>query len=209
MSDEKTPEQVLAVPRAAYNKAGEFQGFCADWESYYREFLSPGVAQFIDRELAERSPEFKQIIPFSVFVNEGKILCYRRGSAGGESRLTERHSVGIGGHINPVDLLQTASFDRFSYSAALIREITEEISFNAPIDVTNVDPIGVLNEETTEVGRCHIGFVHLFRIKGEAKAIPMEPSIVEPMFMTAEEILALNNTEGWSKTFVEISHNFL
>lgn len=203
---DKEPEQVLAVPRQALERVGDFQGLSLDPEPYMREFLDKGVAVFLDRESAEKDFSYKQIIPFAVFAHNGKILCYRRGSATGESRLASRHSVGIGGHINPIDVGEKG-FDRDSYFTSLYREILEEISIEGPF-LQQADTIGVLNDDRSEVGKAHIGFVHLFRLQTD-KVQSNEDGICDVQFLTPAEINSLNNIEGWSQIVVDACPGFL
>jgi len=57
----------------------------------------------MDRAQAEDDPSHKQIIPYALFRHNGKFINYMRSKSGGESRLHAKRSMGIGGHINPVD----------------------------------------------------------------------------------------------------------
>ena len=93
-------EQVLVVPRAAFEEAGYFQGHREGGDHYLNAFMKPGVASFMDREAAENDPSHKQIIAYAIFCHQGRILHYTRGGSGGEARLHDKGSIGIGGHIN-------------------------------------------------------------------------------------------------------------
>ena len=55
-------EQVLVVPREAFNAVGAFNGVRRNPQDYLEAFLKPGVARYMDRALAEKSPQFKQLI---------------------------------------------------------------------------------------------------------------------------------------------------
>ena len=59
---------------------------------------------FVERDHAERNPALKQIIPYTVVQVEDRVLLLRRLRTGGERRLHDKLSIGVGGHINPVDL---------------------------------------------------------------------------------------------------------
>lgn len=59
-------EQVLVVPRAAFEEAGYFQGHREGGEHYLNAFMKPGVASFMDREAAENDPSHKQIIAYAI-----------------------------------------------------------------------------------------------------------------------------------------------
>ena len=57
----------------------------------------------MERDYAERRPELKQVIPYGIVTCEERVLLVRRTKGGGEARLHDKLSIGIGGHINPVD----------------------------------------------------------------------------------------------------------
>lgn len=90
-------------PAPAFEEAGYFQGHREGGDHYLNAFMKPGVASFMDREAAENDPSHKQIIAYAIFCHQGRILHYTRGGSGGEARLHDKGSIGIGGHINPVD----------------------------------------------------------------------------------------------------------
>ena len=69
-------EQVLVVPRAAFEAVGAFNGVRLNPQDYLAAFLKPGVAHYMDRDLAEESPQFKQIIAYAIFCHQGKVLAY-------------------------------------------------------------------------------------------------------------------------------------
>ena len=96
-------EQVLVVPREIFEQVGAFNGVRLNPQDYLSAFLKPGIARFIDREIAEQSPQYKQIIAYAIFCHDGRVLSYARTSKGNEARLHDKYSLGIGGHINPVD----------------------------------------------------------------------------------------------------------
>ena len=119
-------EQVLVVPRATFEEAGYFQGHREGGDHYLNAFMKPGVSSFMDREAAENDPSHKQIIAYAIFCHQGRILHYTRGGSGGEARLHDKGSIGIGGHINPVDR-QSGHDDVSTYLAGVEREIREEL----------------------------------------------------------------------------------
>ncbi|MCS7236725.1 MAG: phosphoesterase [Thermoguttaceae bacterium] len=192
-------EEVLVVSRELFCQVGYFQGFCPDVERYLRVFLSPGKAQFIPRRLAENDPSYKQLIPYAVFVFRDKggktyVYQYVRGTGQGERRLHAKRSIGIGGHINPGD--QGEKTPEVAYRQALHREVAEEIIVQAPWTERCV---GLINDDQTEVGRVHLGVVHLFELTSPAIA-PAEPDIWHGGFCPVEELFAdLSAFETWSQ----------
>ena len=79
-------EQVLVVPREAFEAVGAFNGVRLNPQDYLSAFLQPGVARYMDRELAEQSPQFKQLITYAIFCHQGRILAYL---------IVAAHSVGM------------------------------------------------------------------------------------------------------------------
>ena len=191
-------EQVLVVPREAFESVGAFHGVRMNPEEYLQAFLKPGIARYMDRDAAEQDPGFKQIIAYAIFRHAGRILAYARTSKGGESRLHNKMSLGIGGHINPVDGL-TDSIG--TYLAGMEREIREEIRFSGN---ATQRLYAVINDDTNEVGSVHLGVVHLFELDTEEVA-PNEKALAELGFHTLDELAGelYERLETWSAICVD------
>ncbi len=105
----KDDERVLGVPTRLFRDGGVFQGFSAEAISRCDALFAPEATRFMRRGDAERDPEFKQLIPYIIFVCEDSttgrpsVFAYRRGDGQEETRLRSKRSVGVGGHINDVD----------------------------------------------------------------------------------------------------------
>jgi len=122
-------EQVLVVERKVLEQIGMFQGVMLDVGRYQPKLFSPGTLSFISRSKAETDPSYKQLIPYVIMSNNGKYFSYVRGKRAGETRLIGNRSIGIGGHINPVDDMPLFNADfRETYLAAVEREVAEEVS---------------------------------------------------------------------------------
>ena len=191
-------EQVLVVPREAFEKVGSFYGVRRNPQEYLEAFLQPGVARYMDRDAAEMDPSFKQIIAYAIFRHNGRILAYARTPKGGETRLHNKMSLGIGGHINPVDGLT----DNIStYLSGMEREIREEITFSGN---ATQSLYAVINDDTNEVGSVHLGVVHLFELDTEEVA-PREKKLAELGFHTLEELSGslYERLETWSAICVD------
>ncbi len=190
-------EQVLVVPRAAFDQIGAFQGTSLEVESYLGSFLQQGCAHFMDRALAEDSPEYKQLIAYAIFRYGDQILAYARTKKGGESRLHDKLSVGIGGHINPIDGI-AESMD--TYLSGVEREIREEVQFAGDCQQ---QLFALINDDSNEVGQVHLGVVHLFELSSP-EIRPNEAALTDMGFYSLDE---LNGTlyerlESWSQICV-------
>ena len=58
---------------------------------------------FRPRAECETDPSWKQVIPYLVLRDRGRLFLMRRTRAGSDQRLHERYTIGIGGHVNPED----------------------------------------------------------------------------------------------------------
>ena len=188
-------EMILVVPRSALDALGSFQGLHFEVERYLQAFFEPPTPRFMPRNAAEIDPSFKQIIPYAIFTHAGRILSYVRGSKSGEQRLAAKRSIGIGGHMNDSDAGQSV-FDLHAYRNALAREIAEELHIQTPY---RERPVALLNDDSTEVGRVHLGVVHIFEC--ESDAISQGESVITDLrFLTREELHQERDAlETWSR----------
>jgi predicted NUDIX family phosphoesterase len=187
---------VLVVPTPLFHGIGHFQGFCNDVESYLPKLLSPENTSYRPRDEVETDPGFKQLIPYVIFCHHDgagqHVFQYTRGTGQGEGRLHRKHSVGIGGHISSTD----ANGDGCPYEEGMQRELEEEVA----IETAYTDRrVGLINDDETDVGRVHLGIVHLFGVENP-HVQPREAEIVECGFRPVEDILDdLTGFETWSE----------
>jgi len=204
-------EQVLVVERKTIDNIGAFQGFTHEVDRYFTIFEN---AFFMDRSKAEKDPSHKQIIPYVIFEYNGKYLSYIRGKEGGEARLVGGRSIGIGGHINPVDASPSpfihndiydtayeATFYRKAYSEAVEREVNEEVSVKSAY---TDKIIALINDDSNEVGSVHLGIVHLRKLQ-LPEIVSNESMISDLTFMSRAELIKNRNTlETWSSLCVDV-----
>ena len=88
--------------------------------------------------------------------NKGETLLYTRLSGGGEARLHSKSSIGVGGHMNPVEGL--SGYPLFFENTK--RELLEEIGVE-PIEIGFV---GLVNDDSNDVGQVHVGLVYIANI---------------------------------------------
>jgi predicted NUDIX family phosphoesterase len=191
-------EKVLVVERTVFDQVGAFNGLNFDVERYVERLFTPGGPRFVPRPAAEKDPSYKQLIPYVIMTCEGKYLTYVRGKRAGETRLVGNRSVGIGGHINPIDdeiPLFSADF-RDTYLAAVRREVAEEVS----VDAQYTDHVvALLNDDSNEVGQVHLGLVHCW-VLDSPDVTRREQMITQMEFMTIDELRAVRDTmETWSQ----------
>ena len=188
-------ENVLVVKRELFDELGSFQGLNFEPEKYLKPILSRGSNFFIPRPEAENDPAYKQIIPYALIAFEETVLHYVRGKKAGEQRLVAKGSIGIGGHMNETDESLFA-LDEQAYRAGVEREVNEEIKIDTPFEDRIV---ALLNDDSTEVGRVHLGIVHIFKLK-EPNVQKREAMITALTFLTKEELMARRESlETWSQ----------
>src|SRR5580698_3969707 len=185
-------ERVLCIPTLLFHELGHFQGFLADAQPYFKTLFDPNYTTYRPRDEVETDPSYKQLIPYCIFRSQGEVFHYKRGKAQGEARLHSLRSVGIGGHIASTD----ADTARESYLAAMRREIDEEVFLESAFTESCV---GLINDDQTDVGRVHLGIVHLFELEAP-KVRPREESIIETGFALPAKLTSeLESFETWSQ----------
>ena len=198
-------ENVLVFPRSLFEQLGVFQGFNADIDHYLPTILDKKNNSFMSRALAETNPAFKQIIPYVVITDGKSVLHYVRGKKAGEQRLVAKGSIGIGGHINDEDHTLFA-FGLQAFQEAVKREVCEELVIQGEF---NARPIGLINDDSTEVGQVHFGIVHVLFCKPE-QVKKNEQVITQVEFILIEELKAKRDQmETWSQLCLDNIDAFL
>lgn len=151
-------EQVFVVPRAAVIDEAGWYGLRTDGlEAFVAALERDG--RYEPRDRMEVDPAFKQVIPYLVLRDGGRYFLMQRTTAGGDSRLHNRYSIGVGGHLNPGD---------GGLLGGLRREWQEELVADF---VPSFRLVALLNDDTTEVGAVHLGAVYVADAAGRPVSI--------------------------------------
>lgn len=188
---------MLVVPRTLFEGIGGFDGIRTEGlDDVVARLLDPENHFFMDRAAAEDDPSHKQLIPYCVFRCGDRILHYTRGKAGGESRLHAKISVGVGGHVNPVDT-GGGKKGPDAYHAAVTREIEEELNLPEEHDHRIV---ALLNDDSNPVGQVHLGIVHIVDLKSDAVS-SAEDALLDLKFSSISELNGplFDRLETWSQ----------
>jgi predicted NUDIX family phosphoesterase len=193
-------EEILVISRQLFDELGAFQGIKTDVDGYLEAILDPANNFFMDRGKAEDDPSFKQIIPYALFHHNGKYLHYTRGKSGGESRLHAQGSVGVGGHINPVDE-RADPLGKATYLAGVEREIDEELNITGGHQNRIV---GLLNDDSNDVGKVHLGVVHIFDLESE-EVTSAEDALANLAFQSSDDLKGKlhGSLETWSRFCID------
>jgi len=192
-----TEERVLCFERKLLEELGVFQGLSLEIEKYLAVVTSSSRLVYLNRSDAEHDKRYKQLIPYVLLICNGRILRYRRGKGGQETRLHGLYSVGVGGHISEED---SGLFSRGpGYHEGMRRELMEEVA----IDEAKESAVAVINDDSTEVGWVHFGIVHVMHVANE-KVVGRRSGIVGPEFVpVVEAVKDLSGYESWSRFCLE------
>jgi predicted NUDIX family phosphoesterase len=193
MTETTTPvEHVLVVPTLLFHEIGVFQGFNSKTERYLNTLLDPMHTIYLARPDAEDDPSYKQLIPYCIFRCGDSIFQYTRGTKQGEARLHAKKSVGVGGHISTLD----RDSDQETYLAGMERELEEEVSIDSGY---RQQLAGLLNDDSNDVGKVHLGVVHVFDLD-EPQVRPLEESMVDAGFAPLSQLVdEIDSFETWSQ----------
>jgi predicted NUDIX family phosphoesterase len=183
-------EQVLVVDRALVPDAAGWYGLRAEGLETLLEIVERH-GRFVPRAEAEIDPGRKQVIPYLVLRDAERWFLMRRTRAGGDARLHDRWSIGVGGHVNPGDE---------GLLGGLRREWREELDAGFEPDFV---PVALINDDTTDVGAVHLGVVFLADAAGRPVRV-RETHKLEGAFASALDVATVvDDLETWSRLVFE------
>lgn len=186
-----TDERVLVVPRDRIMDARGWHGILESGTAPLLDVIA-AEGRFEPRAAMERDPRFKQVIPYLVLRDRGRLFLMRRTRAGGDERLHDKFSIGVGGHLNPGDV---------DLAGGLAREWAEEVAADF---LPEFRLVGLLNDDETDVGRVHLGVVYVAEAAGRAVRIAetdkLEGEFAEPAAVRA----VYERLETWSQLVFDV-----
>jgi predicted NUDIX family phosphoesterase len=145
--------------------------------------------EFLPRTAMEQDPAYKQIIPYLIFSHNNRYFLMQRRAEATEQRLKNKYSLGIGGHIRQEDITTGSLVDWAR------REFHEEVDYHGSLVI---EPLGILNDDSNDVGKVHLGFVFLLR--GDTSAIAVKSELKSGQLVTYEEGMQYReHMESWSQ----------
>jgi predicted NUDIX family phosphoesterase len=189
-------ERVLVLPRDQVPGGCDFTGIRVARDEILGS-LQAAVAvdgRFMERPLAEEDAAFKQLIPYVVVRDGERVFLMERTDAGGDARLHGKASIGVGGHLNPVDDGEDPLTD------GLRREWSEEL-------VADWEPefrlVGLLNDDSNPVGSVHLGIVFEVDAAGRSVEVREQDKLAGRFATLAEVHAAWDRLETWSRLVAE------
>ncbi len=141
---------------------------------------------------AEEDAKYKQIIPYMIVTHKNKIFCCQRTPKGTENRLHNKYSIGMGGHLNQIDVKEKTNL----IEEGMKRELSEEIDYHG---TPKTKILGYINDDSGEVEKVHFAIVYEIQLVDEYAATK-EAKLINSRLMTLEEIEKIEDSlENWSK----------
>ena len=189
-------EHILVVRRSHLFPQGDWHGLAnIDFDHYVH--IIDHKKEFHPRSLMETDPTYKQIIPYLVFTHNNTFFLMQRSATASETRLQNKLSLGIGGHVRQEDITENSLF------AWATREFHEEINYAGNV---TVKPLGILNDDSNDVGKVHIGFVLL--LTGDSPDISVKSELKSGTLVSLEDCIAQKECmESWSQFVVDFLVN--
>ena len=178
-------ELVLVVPRASLMGDPGWLGVTTDGLEAFETIVARD-GEFRPRPEMEQDRSWKQVIPYLVLRDGPRYFLMRRTKAGADARLHDRFSIGVGGHLNPGD---------GDLAGGLRREWREEIEADF---VPEFRLVGLLNDDSTDVGSVHVGAVYVAEAGGRPVAIRETEKLAGAFADPAEVAAAVDRMESWS-----------
>lgn len=189
-------ERVLVLPRAAVPGGCDFAGLRRGDETDLARLRGAAAdhGRYVERPAAEDDPSLKQLIPYVVVRDGERVFLMERTRAGGDARLHAKASIGVGGHLNPVDTGDDP------IDAGLRREWDEELVADWEPEFTLA---GFLNDDSNAVGAVHLGIVFVVDAAGRPVLV-REQEKLSGRFAGLDELLgAWERLETWSRLVAE------
>ncbi|MDO4814543.1 MAG: DNA mismatch repair protein MutT [Gemella sp.] len=195
----KFDEQILVVDREILfnNEKNNFNGFISHDDKRFSEIVSIfSNVEVKRRGDMEENPEYKQLIGYAIVKDRSTndVLVYTRLTGGGESRLHGKASVGVGGHMNMVEDKTIDEVIKINIS----RELEEEIGVSFEENLDELVCLGLINDDTNEVGKVHIGLVYQVYVDRE-KVKEIEEDSLRIEWLSSNIAKNKENYESWSE----------
>lgn len=202
----KEKREILVISTEdLFNITNYFQGFRKTFgHGLIRKLEEKAI--WLDKEIAEKDSNHKQLIGYTIIIDneDDNIYAYQRAMNNQykETRLQGKWSIGIGGHVEKIDSGFSPILD------SVIREIDEEIEESGGYSYPEL--IGIINDDSDEVGKVHFGLI-FYCVTNSKEIKPKDQEISEGKFLTYNDLLNIckkENMENWSKILIPEFKNY-
>lgn len=160
--------------------------------------------QWRQRAEVEHDESWLQIIPYVVIIDlSDRPWTYRR--CGGDGRLLDRRSVGVGGHVEEEDRRESLLA---TVRAGMLREIEEELVTVPKQLAQTLEPLAWINEQDSAIGRVHLGLV--FALPWGLLTAPKPQrgeALIGEGFCDPSQVVAERGFEVWSLLAIQALKN--
>jgi predicted NUDIX family phosphoesterase len=200
----KMDEMIIVAPRKEVfnNENLTFQG--VETDTYQTKQIVENIARtysVMHRGDAEENHNYKQPIPYVIIKRGDQVFSYKRLTGGGEVRLHNQISLGVGGHLNNVEGL-----DFYGVLAdGLQRELEEELYINK--DKLTLNTVGLINDDANEVGKVHIGMLVVGEVTEDEEISVKETDQLLGEWINIDELRnpeIFDRLETWSQFAVDV-----
>jgi predicted NUDIX family phosphoesterase len=212
-------EDVLCVLSETYQSSLTFQGIDTSPKALLATLLS-GNTTHISRSDVEDVNYAKQFVTYVIVQCGHHVLSFERSHLSRAAEfLRGSKCIGFGGHVSAADLTIFSEFDH-GLSECARREVSEELSvYRTRADVKSrsstqnltqklvrespLELIGVLNDDSSEVGRRHVAVVYRLWISNwdDARRLRKGESSIRSLewIDLTDDTIDLNKYEYWSQ----------
>lgn len=204
----KSKERVLVVDENWFESNYRFQGLLSDCNEYLSSLLSSQNLTYKERYAAELDDHHKQILTYVLVTRGNSVLCFKRGNYNRvEDFLRGSLCIGFGGHVIEQDKDLFSSAD-YGLTSCLLRELSEELTLpdldkRRLVKREGVEVLGLLNDDSSEVGRRHIAVVFRYEVSNDSRwdhPVRGEKSITQLTWLSPGAAIApIWNFEYWSQ----------
>lgn len=156
---------------------------------------------FREREEAETNFQFKQVVPYILVRYKNQYLVSQRTIKQQETRLHNLFSIGQGGHVTDQDFIAGTSLDASDpLLAGLMRELREEFVLGPEY---GCNCIGLINDNSNEVGKVHLGLVYELRVSTPLLEVAEKGKHIAQWMDGIAVRACYAKMENWSKIVVD------
>lgn len=178
----------MVVARADLFGGGIWHGLTSENPQKYINTIN-SKHKFLARGEVETDARWQQVIPYLIFEHKGKIFLMHRRGDHTDTRLANKYSIGIGGHINKRDI------NGRGLMGWAKREFVEEIEYEGNY---KANFLGLINDDSNDVGLVHVGLV--IHLVGDSDKIKVRDEHKSGELVSIAELgRVYKNMETWSQ----------
>jgi len=157
---------------------------------------------FVRRSKAEYNPAYYQIVPYVVIRCGEKYFAIHR--LNGDVRIVGKISIGVGGHINPVDF--DPERKEIVFSNNVIRELYQEELHIDLLKTTGFRYAGVIKYTHPEdlLSKDHIGLLCVLTTTDDKVEVKEKDSFTGRFYSRAEILEHRKGSESWARLVIEM-----